>query len=92
MTKYFSGSKTVRDEFQQEFQSFSLQHPNKATMCVQTENSIGNFLYNTKNVVCCFDMKEMENARYCYSMTMGPNKNCMDVSSFGIGIERIYNS
>jgi len=87
-----NGSMQKLTALKNKFDAFILTLPNKALITYHAERSIGNFLSNTKNLVVGFDVQDMENGRYCYQINSWTNKNCMDVNSFGINMEKIYNS
>lgn len=69
-------------------QEFSLEHPKKYSHIVQSENCSGDYTHSSKDCHRCFDISEARDLAYC-DIVHGAN-DCMDVSSFGSHIERVY--
>lgn len=70
------------------FMNFSKKNIKKFIHGAQIENSIGDDLYNVRNVKQCFGMTECEDCAFCD--LMNTSKNCYDVSSFGESASWIY--
>jgi len=67
-----------------------LDAPRKDCRNLRTENCVGDHIEQSKDCFQCFNVTEGEELRYCDSLYYA--KVCMDVSSFGEKIERIYES
>lgn len=54
-----------------------------------TENCLGNYLYNCKNTQYCFDCEDVENAKFCYQIVLG-GRNIYDIFQFGTNLQESY--
>jgi hypothetical protein len=52
----------------------------------------GSYVFHSKNCHECYDVVDAEDCKYCMMLYRNPQKNCMDVSGFGLSIENIYDS
>ena len=57
---------------------------------INVENSIGNYIYDSKNVLFSFDIFESEEVKYSSDMTYA--KNIMDVDFFGVHLQNALDS
>lgn len=73
-----------------EFAAFVKTYPKKFCHILKAENCVGDFILNAKNCFNCFNISEGEELRHCDSLYSA--RYCMDVSSFGEKIERVYQS
>jgi len=65
-----------------------------AYKCLQSErceNCTGDYLYDSKNSLECYDSKDLEDCRYCVKVAGGV-KDAMDYSSWGFKAEKVYQS
>ena len=62
--------------------------PNMVTS--RSSNSSGNWIENAKRAVRCFNVRNVEDMRYCQNVFDA--KDCMDYSQWGNGSEMIYES
>jgi len=69
-------------------EEFLIKHPRRYMQGVQNENVHGDYIYNSKNIYRSFNIIDCWDVRY--SELLSKAKDCMDVSSFGEGIEKIY--
>ena len=83
-------SRAFVDEERARFSDFIRQAPRKYCQNLKVENCLGDHIENSKNCYQCFNISEGEDLRYCDSLYSA--KSCMDVSSFGEKIERVYES
>ncbi|MDD5054675.1 MAG: hypothetical protein PHZ00_00215 [Candidatus Peribacteraceae bacterium] len=81
---------STMDDLMERFHQFSLAYPRKFCAVVQAEDSSGDYITNAQRCSTCFNIGEAQDLRYCDSVYRA--KDCMDVSSFGEGIERVSNS
>ncbi len=73
------------------FENFCSHQPQRYAEVYQSENSVGDYLDQTKNVDHCFSCINVENCSHVYSVKDA--KNCSDLDYFGVdGLESIYNS
>ncbi|MBI5621931.1 hypothetical protein HY933_03660 [Candidatus Falkowbacteria bacterium] len=70
-------------------QQFFGKHPHKNLQFEKNVNSVGNYLYNSKNAFQCFDCSDLEDCRYCAKLSIGV-KSCMDYNSWGDRAELVY--
>jgi len=61
---------------------FFATHPHKNLQQEHNENSLGDYLYNSKNAYYCFDCNDLEDCRYCARVAMTV-KDCMDYTGWG---------
>ncbi|MDP2630959.1 MAG: hypothetical protein Q8P56_06170 [Candidatus Uhrbacteria bacterium] len=73
-----------------EAQDFWMRHPNKHIHESHAENVTGDYISNSHNVKNCFNVQELENARYCALVLPGKTTDAYDHSHYGISTERIY--
>ena len=70
--------------------AFWLQHPNKYmhnnAQCV---NVSGDYVFNAKNALNCYQARQLEDARYCQFITMSPAKDIYDLTEWGNGAQRV---
>ncbi|KKW16787.1 MAG: hypothetical protein UY56_C0012G0001, partial [Parcubacteria group bacterium GW2011_GWA1_50_14] len=59
---------------------------------LQNINSTGDYVFNAKNALDCYQVNEVEDVRYCQFITMGPAKDLYDLSEWGNGVERVVDS
>ena len=81
------GSYKIHEELKIKYNSLVKQAIKPALRNENTENSTGDFLFNTKDCFECYYSQYGENCRYCIEIDLSVNnqssKNCMD--SFGFG-------
>jgi len=70
------------------FLKFASSIVHKAIEGTQNENVSGNYISNSRSVICSYNISECWDIAYCDSIHKA--KNCYDVSSFGENIEMIY--
>lgn len=64
------------DQQQNRFNEFLLQHPRLYMHQTQNENSIGDYVYNTRNCYACYDLQDAEDSMYLsHALKM---KDCTD--------------
>ncbi|MAE68216.1 MAG: hypothetical protein QF793_00860 [Candidatus Peribacteraceae bacterium] len=76
-------------KLQEEFHQYTQKFPRKYCSILQCENCTGDYITNAKNCFRCFNIADGEDLYYCDSLYNA--KTCVDVSSFGENIQRIYN-
>ncbi len=67
---------------------FALQ-PHRALIIERSEGSSGDRIYDCKGAVHCFDVKDIEDSRYCERLSL-TCKTCMDFNSWGQNSELVY--
>ena len=80
-------NKAYRDEFNEKYQQLKQSIPKRLTWNVNTEQSIGDYLKNTKNAHYCFNCMDIEDCMFCEGIVN--NKNCCDLTR-GSGMELCY--
>jgi len=70
------------------FSAFRALFPRRYCEGGNNENTSGDYVRRCKDVHHCFDIEQGESLRYCDLLYRAAN--CMDVSSFGEGIEWMY--
>ncbi len=89
LTEYNLHSRAGRKRFQEQFEKFAEDLPNRFLQMIQTENSLGDYLYNCRNVQWSYNVSDMFDGRYCYQVYNNA-KDCMDMYQFGLQSELIY--
>ena len=74
-------SRQMISEFLEKFQSFLLMQPMNALHTLSVENSVGDYLTNSKDLYECFQCENMDSAAYCN--IVGWSRNCYDMESIG---------
>ncbi len=90
LSKLDLGDRTTIENLQKQFEDLVKSAPHKYIHGVNLENSSGDYMINVKNCEQCFMVGNAEDLKYCDSLYRA--KDCMDVSSFGETIERVYDS
>ncbi len=67
-----------------------LGFPHKLNHNLNTENCTGDYIFNAKNCRDCFNVASSRDLKYCDSLYHAID--CMDTSSFGEKIEKVYES
>jgi|TARA_Y100000310_G_scaffold87892_1_gene84804 hypothetical protein len=75
-------------KYYEEFPQYCAKQIHKYQQGEQNENVTGDYIYNSKNIKNGFNIQECWDIAYCVLINRA--KNCMDVSSFGEDIEKIY--
>ena len=71
-----------------EFMEFSSNLPKRAAVQFNCENSVGDYLYNSKNALNCFDCFNIEDSKYLYECAAV--KDSMDLNMHDKEIELCY--
>lgn len=82
------GSYAQLQEIHKDALAFSLQHPHKNIHTLNVDDVTGDHIANAQRCYRCFDVGDAQDLRYCDSLFNA--KDCMDTSSFGEGIELVY--
>ncbi len=69
--------------------AFFATQPLRATQIERSEGSSGDRMYDSKNAVHCFDVKDIEDCRHCQRLSL-TCKSCMDFNSWGDRSELVY--
>lgn len=83
-------SNEKREMYQKEYPEYCVEHIQRYMQGTNNENVSGDHIYNSKNVFNSFNVEESWDIRHCDNLIYA--KDCMDVSSFGEKIERIYST
>jgi hypothetical protein len=76
-----TGSHIATQELKEQFSHMVKKYPCKNMQGIQNENSIGNYLYNTKNCSECYDLYNSQDCKFVFNCrTM---KNVYDTTVFG---------
>jgi len=70
------------------FEKHRLKFPHKYMMGEQNENVTGNAVYQSRNSFDCFDVREVEDCRYC--TWLHQSKDCMDIYAWGFPSTECY--
>jgi hypothetical protein len=73
--------------------AFWLKYPRKYMHnSPQNINATGDYVYRVKNALNCYQVRELEDARYCQFITLPPVKDIYDLSEWGNGAQRVVDS
>jgi hypothetical protein len=86
--KYNLGSHSAVEELKKEFWDFASSKPRKHAFLSKTEDSVGDYLNECKDVYWGFDVLGQERGRYLFDAGFG--KDSMDLLQFGIDCELDY--
>ncbi len=84
----YSGLMRAREQAR----AFWLEYPRKYMHALMNANATGDYVFQSKNAINCYQTKGIEDARYCQFLTMGPAKDIYDVTEWGNGIELVVDS
>jgi hypothetical protein len=88
--EYVPSSRSRNMQIMKEAEGFWMRYPNKYIHESHTEHVTGDYIYNSHNVKNCFNVQELENARYCALVIPGKTTDAYDHTHYGISTERIY--
>ena len=78
----------VKEFTVEKFEQLKRHLPVPALVTYKSTNESGNWIENSKNVFRSFHQENVEDTRYCFRLSNA--KDCMDVTTFGQMIEKIY--
>jgi len=82
------GSYESISKIKRKVQNFWLKHPEKYMHGINNLNATGEYVYHSKNVDHCYQIVEIENARYSQGIIEA--NDCYDYTSWGINTELVY--
>lgn len=82
-------TKTGLRNLSEQVDSFFAEQPHRALLIERSEGCTGDRIYDCKNAVHCFDVKDLEDCRYCERLSL-TCKTCMDFNSWGQNSELVY--
>ena len=85
------GSHSQYQKFKKRRKELELKHTFKEFFGHNTENSLGDYLQNCKNVKCSYDCEDVESCKYCYQLVLGSKDN-YDIYQFGTNLQQSYQS
>ena len=72
---------------------FWLKHPYKYMhSSTQNVNCTGDYVFNAKNALDCYQARQLEDARYCQFISMPSAKDIYDLSEWGNGAELVVDA
>ena len=89
LKKYDLETLKGRATLEKEATEFFAKHPHRNLHEEHNENSLGDYLYNSKDAYHCFDCRDLEDCRYCSRVSMGV-KNSMDYTAWGDKCEMMF--
>jgi len=78
------------ERMQKEAERIWLSFPFRFRHGLQDAGCTGDYIYNSSQVRNCFFTNEVQNCTHCQSVIYNPIRDCMDVTSSGVDIERNY--
>ncbi|MEK9159918.1 MAG: hypothetical protein AAB383_04275 [Patescibacteria group bacterium] len=84
-----TGSHQEVQKYLQKFKELQSKHPFRYLQNAMIENSLGDYLYKSKNAHFCFDCSDIEDCKYLSQVQLHA-KDCYDVFQYGINIELCY--
>jgi hypothetical protein len=90
--KYDFGSVKALEEFRKTANEFLLSQPRKQFNDRSSNNTTGQYVYNSKNVHDSYMVRKAQNCRYCQFLKAGPVADCYDYTLFGEQAELVYES
>jgi hypothetical protein len=77
------------EAYAQKIATFFGDKPRRALIVERAEGCTGDRIYDCKNAVNCFDVKDIEDCRHCQKLSLSC-KTCMDFNSWGQASELVY--
>ena len=90
IAKYNFGSHKDYIKAQKEAEHFWQTIPPKPTWDTLSVNYSGSYVFHSKNCHECYDVADAEDCKYCMMLWEKPQKNCYDVSSWGLALSDSY--
>ncbi len=90
--KYDFGTKESLEKFRKQAMEFLLTQPRKQFNDRASDNTTGEYVYNSKNVHDSYMVRKAKDCKYCQFLKAGPVENCYDYSLFGENAELVYES
>ncbi len=84
-----TGSYQEVQKYLQKFKELQSKHPFRYLQNAMIENSLGDYLYKSKNAQFCFDCSDIEDCKYLSQVQLRA-KDCYDIYQFGINMELCY--
>lgn len=91
-SKYDFGSTKNLEDFRKQAMAFLLTQPRKQFNDRNSQNTTGEYVYNSKNVHDSYMVRKAKDCRFCQFLTAGPVSDCYDYSQFGQQAELTYES
>jgi len=67
-----------------------LGYPQKYIHGRQNVNVSGDYIYESKNALECYRVRNTEDSKFVQNILAGPAKDCYDVSNYGESVELLY--
>lgn len=81
------------EKAKKEAYAFWLAHPYRFMEgTTQSVNVSGDYVFNSKNALDCYQVNEAEDVRYCQFITMKVAKDLYDLTEWGNGAQRVVDS
>jgi len=85
---FVEGLETKLEEYRKEFRQVILSKPKRFSQILRSENCSGENIFDSKDCHDCFFALKSEGCRYCFDIVSA--KDSLDITGFGIPIERVY--
>ncbi len=69
-----------------------LKYPNKYMHSRQNVNSTGDYIYESKNTIQSYRIRETEDSKFVQNILTGPVRDCYDYTNWGDNAELVYES
>ena len=69
----------MREKYLSEYRKLFVSGSVQGSVMRQSENSVGNYIYNSRNIHVGFDIQDSENVKYAYDCS--DVRDCMDIFS-----------
>jgi len=77
-------------EIRERVRTFWLTHPHKAMRERMTENVSGDYIYESKNAHECFQVRGVEDSKFCTRLNVKTTKDSYDYFEWGFNAQRVY--
>lgn len=88
--EYDFGTIENLEKFRKLAMAFLLTQPRKQFNDRNSQNTTGEYIYNSKNVHDSYMIRKAKDCRYCQFLKVGPVADCYDYSLYGNQAELIY--
>jgi len=87
LKEYNLGSWSELQALREKVYEFWKKEPVKFMLERQNANVSGDYVYYSKNARDCYQVRGLEDCRFCQIMTVQPSKGCYDVTEWGNNIQ-----
>jgi len=90
MSEYDLGSYAFVESMKKRMQAMLIRYPRRYCEGLNNENTIGDYIFNSKNAFYCGEVGDCENCKWCNLLSIASTKDSYDFTMWGAGSEMLY--